>query len=61
MRRSLGGKELESVLCYIVAYSFRCIFHKRADSHRIHINHIRIWISLCSVCAGARWLPAILH
>ena len=35
------------VLCYIIyiAYSFQCIFHQRANSHRIHINHISIGLS----------------
>lgn len=63
MRRSLGGKKLEIVLCYIIyiAYSFQCIFYKRANSHSIHINHIKIWISLCSVCVELFELPGIFH
>lgn len=38
------------LLCYIIymAHSFKCIFHQRANSHRIHINHIKMRISLCA-------------
>lgn len=52
MRRSLGGKELQIVLCYIIyiAYSFQCIFHRRGNSHGIHINHIQIWSLYAAAC-----------